>query len=415
MEMKHITLTVIFEASALNRDEKIAGNILSIKKLQIGNKTVSFIGKPAIRHYLFSTLHKAFGWKPAKVTGQGKVVQFDITKDDIISSPELDAFGYMYTVGEQASVTRKAPVGITKAVGLDPYNGDMAFYSNHDLVNRGQKQGLDVTPNPYNKEEHISFYKVSFTIDVEKLGTDEWIVENAEYKDGKLYLTIKKPQEAILENVEKEEDEDGNVYYKINGKQIYIEGNKVKVHKELMESGDKKKKGEEKSGSLRFKNTYLKGENKKKPNIKVEEFEEENDFYVFVASSKPVYDENNKTLKIELGIQKIIENVEEKPKDKEYSEYSIKVEKSKEDIGTITIEKVESKTKVIFKVSEKEKKKRIKDILEAIKNGFYSQSSNEANTIIPLFLIASEVRPLANASNSLPRMMRVINTALVSK
>jgi len=175
-QSKHITITMIFEGSALNRDEKIGGNILSIKKLQRGNQTVSFIGKPAIRHYLFSTLQKAFGWKPAKVTGQGEVVQFDITKDDIISSPELDAFGYMWTHEESGiAITRKAPVGITKAIGLDPYNGDMAFYANHDLVNRGIKQGLNVTPNPYNKEEHFSFYKVSFTIDVDMLGKDEWI------------------------------------------------------------------------------------------------------------------------------------------------------------------------------------------------------------------------------------------------
>jgi CRISPR-associated protein Cst2 len=60
--MKNITLTIIFEGSALNRDEKIGGNILSIKKLQIGGKTISFIGKTAIRHYLFSTLHKAYNW-----------------------------------------------------------------------------------------------------------------------------------------------------------------------------------------------------------------------------------------------------------------------------------------------------------------------------------------------------------------
>ncbi|MCX8191147.1 MAG: type I-B CRISPR-associated protein Cas7/Cst2/DevR, partial [Candidatus Aenigmarchaeota archaeon] len=176
--VKHITLTMIFEGSALNRDEKISGNILSIKKLKRGNKTVSFIGKPAIRHYLFETLRGAFKWKEAKVTGQGEVVQFDITQDDIITSPELDAFGYMYTIQEQSSITRKSPVGITKAVGLDPYEGDMAFYANHDLASRGIKQGLNVTPNPYSKEEHVSFYKISFTIDTEILGKDIWIIRN---------------------------------------------------------------------------------------------------------------------------------------------------------------------------------------------------------------------------------------------
>lgn len=51
--MKHITLTMIFDGSALNRDEKVGGNILSIKKLKQGSRVVSFIGKPAIRHYLY--------------------------------------------------------------------------------------------------------------------------------------------------------------------------------------------------------------------------------------------------------------------------------------------------------------------------------------------------------------------------
>lgn len=116
--MKNITLTMIFEGSALNRDEKIGGNILSIKKLQVGGRTVSFIGKTALRHYLFTTLHRAFRWKETKVTAGGEVVQFDITQEDILTSPELDAFGYMYTIGNQMSITRKAPVGITKAVAL---------------------------------------------------------------------------------------------------------------------------------------------------------------------------------------------------------------------------------------------------------------------------------------------------------
>jgi CRISPR-associated protein Cst2 len=274
--MKNITLTVIFEGSALNRDEKVGGNILSIKKLQKGEKTVSFIGKTAIRHYLFSTLNKAFGWKEAKVTPQGEVVQFDITKDDILTSEELDAFGYMYTIGEQMSITRKAPVGITKAVALTEWNGDMAFYCNHDLVNRAIKQGEDTTPNPFSKEEHLSLYKLSFTIDVERFGRDEWIIDK-----------------------------------------------------------------------------------------------------------KPEYDINGRTLKIKVGDnEKTIENVEEKEKDKKYEVNG----------SSIKIEEAGNKFKVIFEISEDEKKKRIEELLTVIKNGFYAQSSGETNTIIPLFIIGAPVK-----------------------
>ncbi|MGB9553900.1 MAG: type I-B CRISPR-associated protein Cas7/Cst2/DevR, partial [bacterium] len=65
--MKHVTITAIYEAHALNRDEKIGGNILSIKKLTRGEEVLSFIGKPALRHYLFATLQRAYPdtWKPA--------------------------------------------------------------------------------------------------------------------------------------------------------------------------------------------------------------------------------------------------------------------------------------------------------------------------------------------------------------
>ncbi|MDI6863947.1 MAG: type I-B CRISPR-associated protein Cas7/Cst2/DevR, partial [Pseudothermotoga sp.] len=140
-KLKHVTVTILFEGFALNRDEKIGGNIQSIKKLKQADRTVSFISKPAMRHYLFETLFKAYGWKPSAVSLKGreeenKVVQFDLCKDNILTSPELDAFGYMYTISNEHAITRKSPVGITKAIGLDPYDGDMAFYANHDLVRR---------------------------------------------------------------------------------------------------------------------------------------------------------------------------------------------------------------------------------------------------------------------------------------
>jgi len=279
-ELKNITITIIFEGSALNRDEKLAGNILSIKKLRRKDGTYSFISKTAIRHYLFSTLVRN-GWKEAAVclsgSGDKKVVQFDITKDDILTSPELDAFGYMYTIGDERSITRKSPIGITKAISLEPYEGDMAFYCNHDLVQRAIKnQGEDATPNPFSKEEHVSFYKVSFTIDVERLGKDEWIVNQG-----------------------------------------------------------------------------------------------------------PNFNNNELKLKITLpdGKEKIIPNIQQISQD-EYKTQN----------GNIKIKQVGNKYKIIFELDGSKKKERIKQILEAIRNGLHSQSSGEANSIIPLFMIAGAVK-----------------------
>lgn len=56
---KHITLTIIYRAHALNRDEKIGGNILSVKKLTVDGQMRTFISRPAMRHYLFQTLCRA--------------------------------------------------------------------------------------------------------------------------------------------------------------------------------------------------------------------------------------------------------------------------------------------------------------------------------------------------------------------
>jgi CRISPR-associated protein Cst2 len=189
--VKNIAVTIIFDGAALNRDEKIGGNIQSIKKLNVNGKLTSFISRPAMRHYLFNTLIRSASWKQAIVTGQGQVAQFDILQDDILNSEELDAFGYMFTMSGENSITRKAPVGLTKAVSLSSYEQDMAFYANHDLVQRANKQGLAITPNPFQREEHNAFYKASFTIDSKILGEDIWVVHaNPNYDAKSKEMTI---------------------------------------------------------------------------------------------------------------------------------------------------------------------------------------------------------------------------------
>jgi len=186
-----ITMTVIFEGSALNRNEKIGGNILSVKKLNVNGEEKTYLSKGAIRHYLFNTLVRAKKWKEAKILPDGQVLQFDIKADDILTCEELDAFGYMNTTQGQ---TRKTPLHITKAISMFPYEQDMGMYANHDLVRRAKEQGsLDssANPNPFNKEEHTSFYKITFTVDSDKLGVDKWIVPIVEVDGQKQTITLK--------------------------------------------------------------------------------------------------------------------------------------------------------------------------------------------------------------------------------
>mgnify|MGYP000019106569 CR=1 FL=1 len=277
--IKHITVTIIFDGSALNRDEKIGSNILSIKKLNVNGEVRSFIGKPAIRHYLFQTLHKAYKWNAAKVFhGQKDVIQFKIHEDDILTCPELDAFGYMFTITDETAITRKAPVGITKAVSLSSYEADLAFYANHDLVRRAYQQGerktngKDPSPDLYSKEEHSAFFKVSFSIDSAVLGTDSWVInEEPKYEGDKLIIKI---------------------------------GDKTKV----------------------------------------------------------------------IDCKKL--------SDKEFEHVN----------GKIQWEKKQNKFIVQYELEQTLKERRIRELLNSIKNGLYAQSSGEANSIIPLFLIAGAVK-----------------------
>lgn len=416
--MKNITLTMIFEGSALNRDEKVGGNILSIKKMNVNGEIKSYIGKPAIRHYLFETLQKAYSenWDGAKLTGQGQVVQFDIAEDDILTKSELDAFGYMYTISGDNSITRKSPVGITKAISTFSYEQDLAFYANHDLVSRAIKQGNSVKPNPYNKEEHTSLYKFSVTLDAKKLGEDIWIMKNKpqeSQREGKNFLNIEiaTPQKIELKNVVEKQDEEGNIFFEVVyekeskskknstiGK-IIIDNNELIVDSALLNKSKIKKSDDNKLNFVQEivnissynEEEKQKDEEKLKKerqkitnNFEITDFNENEDdgTYTFSVSRKPTYSKGDKILTLELGAVKSFEI-----KNKNGNEYEI-------DNGKIRIDNLSPNGpfKITFTLKEELKKERIKNIVEAFKNGLYSNSSGEANTIIPLFIIASGVK-----------------------
>lgn len=412
-DLSAITITSIFEASALNRDEKLGGNIPSIKKLTRGDKgTFGYISRVAMRHYLFETLSKnpltKDNWIPANCfesgTGDKKVVQFDLRTQNILTHAELDAFGYMFTIGGQQSLTRKAAVGITKAVALETWEGDMQFNANHDLARR-----CGANPNPVNKEEQKSCFKVAFTMDMDKLGYDEWWIKDHNYDDNAKKLTLflsEKGTDVVLKDVEKGQEE---LQYKIGEHEIRIDGLSCAMSKELMKEDTENSKNQEKKKFISFDKKYLaetkkesegKEKTDKKGKGKIKAFKiyeeeytvDEENFYQFTVG-RYSYDSNKKTLILSLVLTHTIEA------EKKGEKYAVKG-KDNSKIGEITIETKDSKERAIFRLEDTEKKERLSQILEVLKNGLIYHSSGENDGIVPQFMIAAGLKlpiPLFNS------------------
>lgn len=256
MKVNGITLTIEFDGWALNRDENLGGNERTIKKIKKDGQIYSFISSKSLRHHLFWTLHKRFRWpitdcvankETEKDDDKSVVVQPDLTKHNIITSPELDAFGYMYTIKGDMGLTRKAPVGITHAIALNPWDGTSHIMANHDFARRANAK-----PIPVKEENDYNTFKASFTIDVERLGVDEWYVSKVEYKDGELSLT---KIQVIKTGSEKKNNlnTDGKPIFTHTIKAQKISDNEYKLEKGRIITEELKPKTDKDAGLVRVK------------------------------------------------------------------------------------------------------------------------------------------------------------------
>lgn len=380
-KIKGLTFTIIFEGSALNRDEKLGGNIPSIKKLtryanaQRG-KIFSFISRESMRHHLFVTLNKIYPeqWREAPTTALNDVVQFDLTKSNILTYAELDAFGYMFTQSKSAAITRKGAVGLQKAVSLESWEGDMQFNANHDVARR-----CGAYPDPINKEEHSSYYKATFTIDVDKLGCDEWKIVNYEVINNNLNLYMtEKGQEVVIANVEVKENDEGVEEYFVGKDKITVNGTTLIVSKKLMKKPDKKKHLSFDSKILKKDNTQNKTK-KSSLNIPETDYTEEEDTYTFSIAKSPEYDEKEKIMKISRVMSFTIKDIIQESDGK----YKLLSDKNS------FIEITDNGKSARFILGLEYKKDRIKNIINTIKNGIYFHTSGEDTGIIPKFIVGA--------------------------
>lgn len=166
---KGLTLSIIFQANALNYGEGI-GNVSELKKLSRGDGQIyTFASRQSLRYDMVRLGHDFFDWNLQTVSKEKGTVQFkeDATIED---SVEMDLFGYMKTEKGSGSITREAVARITHAISLEPYKSDIDYLNNMGLAKR-----IDEGNNLANVEQHHSFYTYTVTLDLDRVGVDREI------------------------------------------------------------------------------------------------------------------------------------------------------------------------------------------------------------------------------------------------
>lgn len=189
MENKGLTLSIIFEAESANYGEGF-GNISSLKKMSRGDGySYSYISRQALRYNIIEQLR----WNNTPVSDADKVVQFKIDAS-IDKYPEIDLFGYMKTGKNSpngSSNTRVATVRLSNAIALENYNSDLDFLTNMALAKR------DNLDNAIAQSEiHKSYYAYTITIDLDRVGIDEIILDKKGKDANKKLIEIEKPERA---------------------------------------------------------------------------------------------------------------------------------------------------------------------------------------------------------------------------
>lgn len=179
---KFIVMDIVFYAGSLNYDQG-SGNYQELKKItKWDGKQYTFVSRYALRYSLLETGRKLGLWEIAegdKLTPEGKGDQKVIQpaedllfSGEILKYPEFDLFGYLITSTTPQNF-REAPVKISHAVSMTPFNYDALFNANLGLANRLRKIKGDMKPNPFTSEEHMAYYLYSVVVDWERIGQIE--------------------------------------------------------------------------------------------------------------------------------------------------------------------------------------------------------------------------------------------------
>ncbi len=205
---RFIVIDIIFEAQSLNYDQGI-GVYQELKKIHRGDgKVYTLVSRYALRYSILEQGKDRFGWKLAdrevliRAGQDKKVLQPDPKKlSKLLDYDDLNFFGFLITdiniKGEEEGKEKKrekrekeeettpiavpAPVKLTHAISMEPFKFDSHFNVNLALARRYDPTQPGSYQNPFQVEEHRSYYKYSVVIDVHRLTNGvEWFISNEE-------------------------------------------------------------------------------------------------------------------------------------------------------------------------------------------------------------------------------------------
>ncbi|MDK2954464.1 MAG: CRISPR-associated protein Cst2 [Thermococcaceae archaeon] len=176
---RFLVMDVVFYGSSLNYDQG-SGNYQELKKItRWDGRQYTVASRYALRYSLLETGRKLGLWKIAEGdklaragSGDNTVIQPAtelLLSGEILKYPEFDLFGYLITSTTPQNF-RSAPVKLSHAVSMTPFNYDALFNANLGLANRMRKVYGEMKPNPFTAEEHETFYQYSIVVDIDEIG-----------------------------------------------------------------------------------------------------------------------------------------------------------------------------------------------------------------------------------------------------
>jgi len=184
---RFIVMDIVFYGGALNYDQG-TGNYQELKKItKWDGRQYTLVSRYALRYSILETAKTMNIWNIAdaeklQLAGERdkKVIQPSaevLLSGEILNYPEFDLFGYLITTTTPQNF-RTAPVKISHAVSMTPFNYDALFNANIGLANRMRIKHGKMEPNPFTAEEHITFYQYTVVVDLDNIGKIEVYLQN---------------------------------------------------------------------------------------------------------------------------------------------------------------------------------------------------------------------------------------------